>query len=168
MALVQYVRRQQSQNVRIAAGAGENIFRKQSRLYFLGGPRGLESQQKSRALHAGDRADDAAGTDVGGDLTHIGEQRLRFDGIDDRLGHRTSHRAAAESRAHVIDLQPAGDTARQHQRRYRKPISQGFRRGDDVGGDAEEFRGERRAGPSHSALHLAEYQYRTHLVSSLA
>ena len=126
------VGRQQPKHVRIAAGAGQNSLLHQRRLHFLGGTRGLQPEEQSRALNTRDRPHQTVRADVVGHLPHVGEERFGFDHVDHRLDRRAGHGTAAESRAHVVILDPLGDTLREHERGNREAVAQGFRRSDDI------------------------------------
>src|SRR5580698_3551568 len=64
---------QQSQYLRIAAGAGEDAFLEQRRVHLLGGAGGLEAEQETRSLHPGDGSNQAMGANVRRYLTHVGK-----------------------------------------------------------------------------------------------
>src|SRR5690606_12301829 len=74
--------RQQAQHVRIAAGAGEDVLFHQRLLQLAGRHARDESGEETRALVAGDGADDAGVADVPCDAPHVGQQVFLLDGID--------------------------------------------------------------------------------------
>ncbi len=104
--------------------------------------------------------DDNAGADaVPRHPAHALQQRLGFDGLDDRFDGRAGHRPAAKSGAQRIEFHGGGDRRRHQQRRHGDAVAQRLGGGDHVGLNAIQIGSEatvRRRGPC-TALDLIEW-----------
>src|SRR5690606_3222397 len=163
---LQYERREDAQNVRVGARAGEDALPQQLGLNVFRGPRRAQAEQQARALRAGDWAHDTRLTNFGRPLLHVLEQLLRFDDVQHGFDGRARHRAAAERRAERIHLEIARDMVGNEHRGYRKSRTQCLGGRNDVGRHAVHVRGERIARSADAALQLIEDKDRAVLAAT--